>query len=75
VLREKVGEIQDDSKVLSEFPFIGHRNPDKNLESPYRTAAESNGGGLASFRPHTLSQIYLYQKDERALPGSLQNWR
>jgi hypothetical protein len=27
------GEIQDDSKLLSEFPFIDHANPDNNLES------------------------------------------
>jgi hypothetical protein len=25
--------IQDDSRLLSGFPFIGHGNPDNNLES------------------------------------------
>jgi hypothetical protein len=25
--------VQSDSKLLSEFLFIGHRNPDNNLES------------------------------------------
>jgi hypothetical protein len=31
VLREKMGKIQDDSNLFSEFPFIGHGNPDSNL--------------------------------------------
>jgi hypothetical protein len=26
--------IQGDSKLLPEFPFIGHGNPDNNFESP-----------------------------------------
>jgi hypothetical protein len=43
VLREKVEEIQGDFKLLSEFPFIGHGNPDSNLESPCRTGAVSKG--------------------------------
>jgi hypothetical protein len=25
--------VQDDSKLLSAFPFIGHGNPNSNLES------------------------------------------
>jgi hypothetical protein len=31
--------IQVDSKLLSEFPFIGHGNPDNNLQSPCSTTS------------------------------------
>jgi hypothetical protein len=29
------GNIEDDSKLVSAFPFIGHVNPDNNIESLY----------------------------------------
>jgi hypothetical protein len=33
-LKPNIPNVQDDSKLLSEFPFIGNGNPDNNLESP-----------------------------------------
>jgi hypothetical protein len=32
--KEMRRKVQDNSKLLSQFPFIGHGNPDNNLELP-----------------------------------------
>jgi hypothetical protein len=37
--------VQNDSKLFSGFPFVGHGNPDNNSESRYRISVTSNWSG------------------------------
>jgi hypothetical protein len=70
---ELVGKnIESDSKLLSEFPFIGHGNPDNNLESVctfrvYENNSEKNTSmGLKTIGWSYVGCILLAQtRDQR----------
>jgi hypothetical protein len=52
--------IQDDSKLLSGFPFIGHGNADSNLESLFMSQraneynADISALGRSTYSEHKL---------------------
>jgi hypothetical protein len=54
-----VGIIQDDSKLLSGFPFIGHGNPDNNLNhSVYYFTSEGNSLFYSDDKHNEMHNLY-----------------